>query len=313
MTNDEWNECDDALHMLVCLRDQLSRKTLKKLHPILHSYLLECTATIRHLLPQPIFRMGLDAARKCIDGELDKKVLHWLDWYLEAECFAFDYSANSQEVLGTIAQVEQVRDLPHEQAVAVLRDAAYFAEGAIIGLLPGKRWKRRADFLCSDLLRKFLPAPFDPESLKKASPNPLMTNREWSESNNVFTMIRNLRRLPTEKYKQLKLRRKINEFLLASCDEYLHLLDTPMIQQGLYGARRHLEEPLDQRKRFALWENAFDEVGEYDSNEQDDLRLEAQQLALAAIYGGWPSSRRNCFHLYEPDLLRKFIPAPFDH
>ena len=161
MTNDEWDECGDALHMLVCLQDQISREALKSLYPTLHSYMLECTSKIRHLLPQPVFAMGLDAARRCIDGELDRKTLEWLDWYLEAECFAFDYSADSQEVLNTISQVKEVRDLPHEEAVTVLRDAAYFAEGAIYGLLPGKNSTNRAKFLCPDLLRKFLHAPFD--------------------------------------------------------------------------------------------------------------------------------------------------------
>lgn len=316
MTNDEWNECNDALEMLIELKEALSAKAYASIKPTLHGYLLACCGKISHLLPQEVIQLGLDAARRHLEGDLDRNVLHWLDWYVEAACFALDYRGDNEEVREMVSKVEELKGLPYEEAVERLKNAAYFADSAMLGMVPDKKSKTDGQFLCTALLKKFLPAPFDRESLAKATPRPLMTNMEWSKCSDILMMFDNLRRLPIAKYKSLQLRSTVHRFLLASCDKYMHLLQSPMIQQGLIGANEHLEEPIGHRKLYALWGNAFDEVGEHDSEgetEETNTRHQAQQLALAAINGQWPRNWSKGAELYSPELLRKFLPSPFDH
>jgi len=316
MTNDEWNECDDALEMLIELKESLSAKAYASIQPTLHGYMLACCEKISYLLPQEVICMGREAARQHLEYGLDKSVLRWLDWYVEAECFSLDYSSDSEEVRDLVSQVKELKGLPYEQTVERLKRAAYFANSAILGLAPSNRRSQHGEFLCPVLLRKFLPSPFDPISLAKATPKPLMTNLEWADCSDILVMFSNLRRLPAAKYKSLQLRGTVHRFLLASCDKYMHFLQSPMIQQGLIGATAHLEEPIDHRKLYALWGNAFDEIGEHDSDDETvetKTRHQAQQIALAAINGSWPRDWSRGAELYSPDFLREFLPSPFDH
>ena len=316
MTNDEWHECDNALEMLVNLKEALSSKAYTSIKPTLHGYLLACCEKISYLLPQDIIQLGLEAAHRHLMGDLDKNVLHWLDWYVEAECFSFEHNSDSKEVRELVSKVEELKDLSYVEAIKLLKNAAYFADSAMLGIVPSRPRSSDAEFLCPTLLRKFLPSPFDPKSLGKATPRPLMTNQEWADCNDILLMFASLRRLPIAKYKSLQLRGTIRRFLLASCNKYMHFLQSPMIQQGLIGAKDHLEEPIDHRKLYALWGNAFDEIGEHDSEEETEgtnTQHQAQQLALAAINGSWPKDWSEGAELYSPELLREFLPPPFDH
>ncbi|MBL4788430.1 MAG: hypothetical protein JKY60_05075 [Kordiimonadaceae bacterium] len=318
MTNDEWNASDDALDMLVSLKEALSAEAYASIQPTLHSYMLACCEKISHLLPQTEIQLGLDAARRYLMGDLDKNVLRWLDWYVEAECFMLDYSSDSDDARELVSRVKELASIPHDQAVSRLKRAAYFASSAITGNIPSqRRWSKHGPFLCPTLLKKFLPEPFDPDRLAKATPQPLMTNQEWTECRDILLMFANLRRLPAEKYRVLELRKTIHQYLLASCDKHMELLHGPMMQQALMAARQHLENPISYKKLHALWDYAFDEIDEHDSEaatEESMVQYQAQELALAAIQGRWPSYRvSGGSELCCPDLLRGFLPSPFDH
>ncbi|PCI61070.1 MAG: hypothetical protein COB37_08810 [Kordiimonadales bacterium] len=75
MTNDELNGSDDALDMLVRLKQTLSAEADDSIQPTLHSYLLACCEKISHLLPQTIIQLGLDAARRHLMGTSTKTYL----------------------------------------------------------------------------------------------------------------------------------------------------------------------------------------------------------------------------------------------
>jgi len=241
---------------------------------------------------------------------------------VEAECWSLDDddddddNDNRVETQRMVSQVKELQSMSYEQALKKMKCAAYFAEHAMMGMVPSKRIENGREFLCPTLLRKFLPAPFDPDCLAKATQRPLMTNQEWTACDDISIMFQNLRRLPAEKYETLKLRKTIHKYLLASCDKHMDLLQSPMIQQGLIGTRQHLKNPTGNDKIFALWSYAFDEIFEHDSDEETEetvKKSQAQQLALAAINGSWPSDFSDGLELYSSDLLREFLPSPFDH
>lgn len=112
-------------------------------------------------------RNGLLGAEKWIDGEIDDDELNRLDWHAEAVAFGLDYAKTPEdlaEIQILIDSIEEVRSLPFKQAHARLREAAYFAEGAIIypqiSQLPW--WDRMftSEFLCPHLLREHIRPDF---------------------------------------------------------------------------------------------------------------------------------------------------------
>ena len=91
-----------------------------------------------------------------------------LNYYAEAEAFKIDYArTNDQinELKKLIDGIEPVRNLPFEEARALLLRAAYFAEGVMIyprfDDLPWVDSLFTSEFLCPNLLREHLKPNFD--------------------------------------------------------------------------------------------------------------------------------------------------------
>ena len=133
----------------------------------LHKFLIACCWKHQHLIPQDGLRNGLRGAEKWIAGEIDDAELNRLDYYAEADAFLFDFANTPEDIcaLKTLVDgIEEMRELPFDQARALLHDAAYFAEGSMMyPLVSGLPWAESlfgSDFLCPDLLRKFLKPKF---------------------------------------------------------------------------------------------------------------------------------------------------------
>ncbi|MEP3655723.1 MAG: hypothetical protein ABJO36_12580 [Litorimonas sp.] len=166
MTNEEWAASTSAPTMLEALRAQ-NPDYFQTLTPILHRYFIACSWRIKHLIPQKGLRNGLQGTEKWADGLITDQELYDLDWHAEADCFAFDYADTKEdirEIEKLIASIDQLRTMKFEDAAAMLREAAYFAEGTLIYPKMKRRpyFKRLfiSQFLCPDLLRKHIHAPF---------------------------------------------------------------------------------------------------------------------------------------------------------
>lgn len=162
MTNEEWIRCDSASEMLAHL-NETQPDFLKSQIRNLHRFLIACSWKHKNLIPQAGLRNGLVGAEKWLAGEIDDDALSRLDWHAEAVAFGLDYAKTPEdiaEIQTLIDGITEVRDLPFEQAHARLRDAAYFAEGAIIyPTIDRLPWVERlftSEFLCPHLLREHL-------------------------------------------------------------------------------------------------------------------------------------------------------------
>lgn len=161
MINEEWHTSSDALAMLEDLREHSLQKW-EDLTPTLHRYFLACCKKIDHLLPQESIQAGLEGAVDFLDGKITSTELRRLEWHAEAAAFSIDYGLDSEKTRDQIKSIDAVRDLAYEDAWRLLKAAAYFADRAIAyshmrspKRLPGKQ------FLCPELLRELIPAPFD--------------------------------------------------------------------------------------------------------------------------------------------------------
>jgi hypothetical protein len=134
----------------------------------LHKFLIACCWKHEHLIPQQSLRNGLVGAEKWLAGDLPKDELLRLERYAEGEAFMLDY-AKTDEELAELA--EMVRGIPQldgmefEEARELMKDAAYFTDGAIIysmfRRLPWVRYLLTSSFLCPDLLREYIEPVFD--------------------------------------------------------------------------------------------------------------------------------------------------------
>jgi hypothetical protein len=162
MTADEWASSNDAPAMLAALY-QLQPLYFESQIRSLHRFLIACCWKHRNLIAQEGLTNGLRGAERWLAGEIDDTELDRLNWYAEAEAFAIDYAKSPGEIAelkSFINGIEEVRDMPFSQARALLKRAAYFAEGSMIyPRFDSRPWVGNlftSDFLCPDLLREHL-------------------------------------------------------------------------------------------------------------------------------------------------------------
>jgi hypothetical protein len=166
MTDKEWASSRDATNMLAMLHQEPPHYLATQVRQ-LHRFLIACCWKHQHRIPQAGLRNGLKGAEKWIRGEIDDAELNRLDYYAEADAFFVDYATTPEQITALKAlvdSIEEVREMPFDQARARLRDAAYFADGSmmypLIDRLPWVESLFSSEFLCADLLRKFLEPEF---------------------------------------------------------------------------------------------------------------------------------------------------------
>ncbi len=162
MTNEEWLNSQSASDMLVKLHAAQPR-FLKSQIRNLHRFLIACCWKHGNLIPQEGLQNGLRGAERWLAGEIGDDELNRLNWYAEADAFILDYGTQPNDIVhiqALIDSIDEVRDMPFEQARTRLLDAAYFAEGAMIYPLikPSPWWDRMfsSEFLCAQLLREHI-------------------------------------------------------------------------------------------------------------------------------------------------------------
>lgn len=129
----------------------------------IHQFLIACCWKHLNLIPQEGLRNGLRGAERWLAGEIDDDELSRLNWYAEADAFLLDYSTEPEDIVqikSLIDSIDEVRDLPFDEARSRLLYAAYFAEGAMIYPLikPSPWWDRMftSELLCPQLLREHI-------------------------------------------------------------------------------------------------------------------------------------------------------------
>jgi hypothetical protein len=166
MTDKEWASSRSAKNMLSMLHQEQPQYLATQVRQ-LHKFLIACCWKHQHLIPQDSLRSGLKGAEKWIRGEIDEAELNRLEYYAEADAFFLDYATTPEEIteIKTLIEgIEEVREMPFDQARSLLRDAAYFADGSIMyplfDRLPWVESLFASEFLCPDLLREFLEPKF---------------------------------------------------------------------------------------------------------------------------------------------------------
>jgi len=162
MNKEDWALCDDAPKMLKSLHQE-QPVFLAKHIPQLHRFLIACCWKHKHLIPQPHLRNGLLGAERWLEGKLTNAELSDLNWYAEAEAFAFEYAKSEKDfdkLRKLIASVPELNGIGFSDAKQLMEDAAYFAEGSMvysrINELPWVPSLLTSKFLCADLLREYI-------------------------------------------------------------------------------------------------------------------------------------------------------------
>ena len=152
--------------MLMAL-NSINQNYFKTLIPVLHRYFLASCWKIQHLIPQKHLRNGHKGAEKWIDGEIDDAELYRLNWYAEAECFAFDYIDDTeelQEIQTLVNGIDELQDVSFEEGKEILKKAAYFVDSSMvypkINHAPFVKSLCTSQFLCPDLLREYIKPDF---------------------------------------------------------------------------------------------------------------------------------------------------------
>jgi len=167
MKNEEWANSTCAPDMLKAL--YLNDPTyFEKLVPTLHRYFIACCWKIKHFIPQKHLREGLRGAEKLIDGEITDDEFSKLEWHAEGEAFAIDYAKTPEdinEIKALVESIDELQDMPFEQAKKLLCCAAYFVNTTMvypgINTAPFVKSLCTSEFLCPDFLRQFLQPPLD--------------------------------------------------------------------------------------------------------------------------------------------------------
>lgn len=162
MTEDAWLNSHSASDMLARLHAAQPRFLKSQVREI-HRFLIACCWKHQNLIPQDGLRNGLKGAERWLAGEIGDDELHRLNWHAEAEAFLLDYGKgpeDSDRIKALIEGIDEVREMPFEQARSRLLSAAYFAEGAMIYplVIPLPWWDRMltSEFLCPQLLREHI-------------------------------------------------------------------------------------------------------------------------------------------------------------
>ena len=185
MTNEDWKTSTSAPIMLAGLYLQ-NPKQFENFVPILHRYFLACCRKIEHLTPQKNLRDGVRGAEKWINGEITDEEFRRLEWYAEAEAFAFEGPntvEEKKELQNLIESVEFFKGTSHKTALYVMKKAAYFVDTAmvypLINKAPYVESLCTSRFLCADLLREYLHPQFI-ENSHHGSLNIIAENRNNS-------------------------------------------------------------------------------------------------------------------------------------
>jgi hypothetical protein len=166
MNEEEWSRSQSAPDMLRRLKDQYP-DYFARLTPQLHRFFLASAWNIKHLIPQEHLQNGLRGAEQWLDGEISAGELSKLDWYSEAEAFAFSFVKTKEDLLYIWNVKEGIRELDgmyFDKAWKVLKNAAYFANSAMnyshISTAPWVESLCTSEFLSADLLRRYIQPDF---------------------------------------------------------------------------------------------------------------------------------------------------------
>ena len=161
----EWDSSESAPQMLTQLWRE-HPKFLRTQIGQLHRFLIDCCWKYEHLIPQEGLRDGLRGAERYLAGDIGDDELDRLNYYAESEAFRIEYARSSEELADLeklIRSIPEIHLLPFEEARALLLEAAYFAEGAMIyPRFDGLPWVDRlfeSEFLCANLLRQNIKPP----------------------------------------------------------------------------------------------------------------------------------------------------------
>ena len=162
MNKEDWAQSGNAPQMLKALHQEQPKFFASQI-PQLHRFLIACCWKHKHLIPQHHLRNGLRGAEKWLEGEVTSDELNKLNWYAEAEAFAFDYAKTEDDfnkLRKLIASVPELNGMPFSEAKQLMQNAAYFAECAMIySNFRDLPWIGRlftSPFLCADLLRQHI-------------------------------------------------------------------------------------------------------------------------------------------------------------
>lgn len=161
MNNQDWNQSNDALAMLIALKNY-DEQTFNDYVNELQRFYIDCCNQKLFLLPQVDFRTALSTAEDFLNKSVSNEQVSHQNWYTEAAVFGMDYDEPPYEHAEFYENIAKILNLSFKDARHYAIDLGYFIDWASLyaqsfnGRIPQQHYQ----FLRADLLRKHLPSPF---------------------------------------------------------------------------------------------------------------------------------------------------------
>lgn len=161
MNNQDWELSNDALAMLIALKDYDEQVFSGYINELQRFY-IDCCKKKLFLLPQIDFRTALTTAEDFINKLVSSEQVSNQNWYTEAAVFGMDYDEPPFEHIAIYENIAKTLDMSVEDARNFAIGLGYFIDWASLYAqsFSGRIPQQHKKFLSADLLRKHLPSPF---------------------------------------------------------------------------------------------------------------------------------------------------------
>lgn len=161
MNNEQWNSSNDAVEMLVALKEHSENEFLGRVNSLQRFY-IKCCRKKLFLLSSPEFKNGLDVAEAYIRGRASRKDVSDQNWKTEGEVFGIEYNTYPMEIRSSMIKVRLFTRLRHKEAREYAVNLGYFIDWSMLYATDfnGEIPKHHSQFLLPDILKNEIRNPF---------------------------------------------------------------------------------------------------------------------------------------------------------
>ena len=161
MNNEQWVKSNDAIEMLVALKDQSEDNFLKSVKSLQRFY-IKCCRKKLFLLSQEEFKNGLDIAEAYISNRATRKDVSKQNWKTEGEIFGIEYGTDPISTARCLKKVRIHTGLSHNEARDYAVNLGYFIDWSMLYATDfnGKIPTQYSRFLLPGVLKNEIRNPF---------------------------------------------------------------------------------------------------------------------------------------------------------
>ena len=161
MNKEQWSQSNDAIEMLVALKEQSEDVFLKRVRSLQRFY-IKCCRKKLFLLSQEEFKNGLDIAEAYISNRATRKDVSEQNWKTEGEVFGIEYGTDPIDTANCLKKVRIHTGLSQNKAKEYAVNLGYFIDWTMLyatdfnGEIPAQYSR----FLLPELLKNEISNPF---------------------------------------------------------------------------------------------------------------------------------------------------------